>query len=242
MSSSSTLLTHEDHQRGGAVASLWPIFNLTLRTERLVLRPPLDDELAELAAVARRGVHEPGVRPFGNLWTERPEEVWDSGFVQYFWAQRANWRPDAWDLPFAVFLDGRPVGVQQLRGLSFRILRDIGTGSWLSRELQGKGIGTEMRAAVLSFAFSYLGAELAHSGAYFTQQGSIGVSRKLGYKENGVRRDRVADESSDAILFRLTREDWLAQRRPVVTVEGLRPCLPLLGLTEDDVPASTPET
>ncbi|MSY59647.1 MAG: GNAT family N-acetyltransferase [Actinobacteria bacterium] len=214
------------------------MFGLTLRTERLVLRPPVDSELAELAAVARRGVHDPDVRPFGNLWTERPEDQWDSGFVQYFWAQRATWKPDAWDLPFAVYLDGNPVGVQQLRGLSFRIVRDIGTGSWLSRELQGKGIGTEMRAAVLSFAFSYLGAELAHSGAYLTQQGWIGVSRKLGYRENGHRRDRVADAASDAILFRLTRENWFAQNRPVVEVEGLAPCLPLLGLTPDDIPAA----
>ena len=46
------------------------------------------------------------------------------------------------------------------------MLRAIGTGSWLSSALHGRGIGTEMRAAVLEFAFEGLGSHEAVSGAY----------------------------------------------------------------------------
>ncbi|HYU50364.1 MAG TPA: hypothetical protein VEO91_10615 [Candidatus Limnocylindria bacterium] len=36
---------------------LWPLFDLRLRTERLELRLPDDDELARLCAIARAGIH-----------------------------------------------------------------------------------------------------------------------------------------------------------------------------------------
>ena len=48
-----------------------------------------------------------------------------------------------------------------------------------------------MRAAVLHFGFRVLGAELAVTGAFPSNKGSIRVSEKIGYLQNGVRRDRV---------------------------------------------------
>lgn len=46
-------------------------------------------------------------------------------------------------------------------------------------------IGKEMRAAVLSLAFDHLGAEVASSGAWEWNATSLGVSRALGYVDNG---------------------------------------------------------
>ena len=47
--------------------------------------------IPELARVARDGVHDPGHMPFGNGWTDRPEEDWYTGFARYFWLQRGAW-------------------------------------------------------------------------------------------------------------------------------------------------------
>ena len=47
-----------------------PLLNLRLTTDRLVLRFPAAAELEDLAAVAARGVHEPGERPYLTPWTE----------------------------------------------------------------------------------------------------------------------------------------------------------------------------
>src|SRR5215831_17752409 len=103
--------------------------------------------------------------PFSNLWTDRRGAAFDRGFAQYFWRQRGRWSPESWALPFAVRWEGRAIGIQQIEGQDFPVLRAVGTGSWLGRRYQGHGFGTEMRAAVLSFAFAGLLAECAVSGA-----------------------------------------------------------------------------
>jgi RimJ/RimL family protein N-acetyltransferase len=168
--------------------------------------------------------------PFGNSWTEYPEDEFARRFAQYFWRQRAAWSVDAWQLPFVVLADGEPVGVQQLSADSFPVLQTVGSGSWLGQEAQGRGIGTEMRAAILHFAFIELGAVAALSGAYSYNTASLRVSRKLGYRANGVRHDVVGARSVEAQLFRLPRACWLARPRLEVDVDGFAACAPLFGV------------
>ncbi len=219
------------HRHGaGLIAELWPLFRIRIRTARLELQPPDDELVAALADVARAGIHDGGSMPFGNGWTDRPEGSWGSGFAQYFWAQRARWSPGSWALPFAVTLDGEPVGVQQITAEDFPVLRTFGTGSWVARSHQRRGIGTEMRAAVLQFRFAGLGADLAVTGAYDYNAGSIRVSQKLGYEPNGSRRDRVRDGAAEAVLFRLTRTAWEARCQEPVEIDGLDESRTLFGL------------
>jgi RimJ/RimL family protein N-acetyltransferase len=213
-----------------AAPRLWPLFGLTLNTPRLELAPVTDDDIDELAAVARRGVHDPDTQPFANLWTDRQGRDFERRFAQYFWSQRARWSVASWALPFAVRLQGRLIGVQQVQADEFAVLRTISTASWLGTAFQGSGLGTEMRAAVLSFAFAVLGAEAAISGAYDYNLGSIRVSEKLGYGRNGVRVDDVRGHAVEAVLFRLTREAWLDDPPLVVRVRGLEACLDMFGL------------
>jgi RimJ/RimL family protein N-acetyltransferase len=191
--------------------------------------PRDDDLIAALAGVARGGIHDDATMPFGNGWTDRPDESWGSGFAQYFWSQRARWTPASWALPFAVVLDGEPIGVQQVTAEQFPVLRTFGTGSWVARRYQGLGIGTEMRAAVLQFGFVALDAEVAITGAYAYNTGSLRVSQKLGYEPNGTRRDLVREGVADAVLFRLTRAAWEAHARTPVEIEGLDGCRTLFG-------------
>jgi hypothetical protein len=57
------------------------------------------------------------------------------------------------------------------------------------------------------------------------------LSDKLGYENNGTRRDLLAGRAADAFLFRLTRERWSGQARPSVDVAGLEDCLHLFNGT-----------
>jgi RimJ/RimL family protein N-acetyltransferase len=212
------------------VPKLWPLFGLSLRTERLELTPVTDGDIDELTSVAQRGVHDPTAQPFANLWTDRRGSDFEQRFAQYFWSQRARWSVAMWALPFAVRFRGRLIGVQQIQADEFPVLRTVNTSSWLGSAFQGIGLGTEMRAAVLSFGFDALGAEAAISGAYAYNVSSIRVSEKLGYVRNGIRRDDIRGEAVEAVLFRLTREAWLDNRPLVTEVRGLEPCLELFGL------------
>ena len=208
---------------------LWPLFELRLATERLVLAPVGDSDLDELSALAQEGIHPPDSPPFSNLWTNRTGREFEVGFAQYFWAQRARWSEGSWTLPFAVRLGGRLIGVQQVESTDFAVLRTVSTGSWLGRSFQGGGLGTEMRSAVLSLAFDGLGAEVAITGAYDYNAASIRVSEKLGYDRNGVRRDNVRGGAAEAVLFRMTKEAWAERARPRVWIDGLDVCRGLFG-------------
>jgi RimJ/RimL family protein N-acetyltransferase len=209
---------------------MWPLFALSLGTERLKLTPVVDADIDELTSVAQQGVHHPDAQPFANLWTDRQGSDFEHRFAQYFWSQRARWSVESWALPFAVRFRGRLIGVQQIQADEFRVLRTVSTASWLGSAYQGLGLGTEMRAAVLALGFDGLGAKAAISGAYTYNVGSIRVSEKLGYARNGVRLDDIRGEAVEAVLFRLTRQEWLQGRPLVAEVRGLEQCRELFGL------------
>lgn len=211
---------------------LWPLYDLRLRTPDLELRLPTEDELVELCAVAKAGIHDPDFMPFQVPWTRKPSPRFEREFIQHYWGQRADWSPERWALNLAVWHDGRLVGSQQLRAESFPLVREVHTGSWLGKRFQGKGFGKQMRAAVLHLAFAGLGAVAAHSGAYRGNHASLGVSRALGYEQNGVRRVAAGGEARTEILLRLPRERWKAYRYCEVEVSGLATCREMFGAGE----------
>ena len=128
-------------------------------------------------------------------------------------------------------VDGEVVGTQGLFAESFGVRRTAGTGSWLGLEHQGRGIGKEMRAAVLHLLFDGLGALRAETGAFEDNAQSIGVTRSLGYRENGeLIVDREGNRTRE-LLFVLDRADWATRRRDDIEIVGLEPCLPLFGLS-----------
>ncbi|MFE9483884.1 GNAT family N-acetyltransferase [Streptomyces spororaveus] len=121
-------------------------------------------------------------------------------------------------------------GYQGIGARDFSVRREVGTGSWLGRAYQRQRLGTEMRAAVLHLAFAGLGAQHAVSGAYADNAASLAVSRKLGYREDGIERHVVRSEPAVLHRLRLTAERWQQHQPFPVKVEGLTECLPCFGL------------
>ena len=208
----------------------WPLFDLRVRTPRLELRPDWDEGLVEMAEAAAAGIHDPAEMPFFEPWTDAPPGDLERNALQFAWRVRAAIAPDKWQVNFLVAFDGHVIGMQSVESAHFATTRTVETGSWIGRTYQGQGIGKEMRAAVLHFAFIGLGAERAESGAFFDNPASLAVSRALGYVDNGedikVRRGQPAR----LVNLLLTRERWDATRPELpVSIDGLEPCLPLLG-------------
>jgi RimJ/RimL family protein N-acetyltransferase len=208
----------------------FPLMGLRLRTPRLELRLPSLEELGELAAVAADGIHDPAVMPFLTSWTDRPPEQVGLAVIQRHWQRLGSWTPEDWTLNLTVLHSGQAVGQQSIWARNLAVTREVGTGSWLGRRFHGKGIGTEMRAAVLHLAFEGLGAAEALSVAFADNVASLTVSRKLGYVPDGFGRQAIRGELSIEHRMRLTREAWERHRGTPVTVDGLPPCLPLFGL------------
>jgi len=206
--------------------SVWPFFDLVIRTPKLELRLPTDEDVAELVSQADDRVYERnGFMPFHIDWTGDPVES-----MKYFWRTRANLAPDNWTLTLVPFIDGEPLGNQALLGADFPLLRRVSTGSWLVPKAQGCGIGTEMRAAALHLAFAGLGALEATSEAHVDNQASNGVSRSLGYEITHRENSRFGDERGEVFNLLLRKEAWQQYQRDDIEIVGLDACLPLLGL------------
>jgi len=165
-----------------AAPRVWPIFGLRVRTDRLELRYPSDADLEDLARMAAEGVHDPEVMPFVVPWTDAPPGELERGVLQYHWGARAALKPDDWNVELVVVEAGRVVGAQGMRATGFRKDRTVVTGSWLGRDFQGRGLGREMRGALLDLAFFGLGAEVALSGAFVHNPASQRVSAAIGYR------------------------------------------------------------
>jgi RimJ/RimL family protein N-acetyltransferase len=212
-----------------ALESAWPLFALRIRSEHLVLRLPTDGDVLALIDVAKAGIHPPDEMPFGVAWSVEPSPAFEHGFVQHHWTMRGSWTPEAWTLNLLVELDGRPIGSQTIGAKEFAIHRTVDTGSWLGQAFQGRGFGKEMRSAVLSLAFDGLDARFAESSAFLDNLKSSGVSRALGYAQNG--RGSLAPQgvARETQRFRMTADDWRSRPRPPVEIDGLGACRELFG-------------
>lgn len=208
----------------------WPLLGLVLRTPRLELRFPDLDRLSDLGDLAAAGVHDPAVQPFAVEWTDAPPAERARGVLQRHWGAWSRWRPDDWSLGLVAIAEGRVVGTQDVNGRDFADLREVSSGSWLGLAHHGRGLGTEMRAVVLEFAFAGLGARYATSEAFADNHASYAVSRKLGYADDGVSRHVVRRVPVVSRRLRLDRAAWTAARRIPVEIEGLADCLPMFGL------------
>ena len=215
----------------------WPLFGLRLRTEHLVLRMPTDDDVVELLEVAKAGIHPPYEMPFGMAWTTVQGAAFDRSFMQHYWRTRGAFSPEAWFLNFMVVLDGRPIGAQHVEAEEFAILRTVHTGSWLGQTYQGRGLGKEMRAAVLGFAFDGLAAQVAESSAFLDNHASNGVSKALGYEENGLGSLAPQGVARVTQKFRMTAEVWRSRPRPALAIEGLDGIRDQFGAEEPSGPA-----
>ena len=209
----------------------WPLFDLRVRTPRLELRY-IDDELAnELVLLALKGIHDPASMPFGIPWTDAPSPILERNALQFYWRCRADTSPTAWTINLATIVDETVVGSTSLESTNFPTLREFGTGSWLGREFQGKGIGKEMRIATVQLGFLGFGAEHATTAAWPDNEPSLGVTRSLGYTSNGTRRALRRDEAGVLHSFEMNRADFVARlQRGDITLHGVDDCLSLLGL------------
>jgi RimJ/RimL family protein N-acetyltransferase len=116
-----------------------------------------------------------------------------------------------------------------MRAKDFRVVKGVHTGSWIRLDRQGRGIGTEMRAAVLMFAFDSLGATRAESAAFVDNPKSRNVSAKLGYRPNGRQwKQRRPGEVAQSEQLLCTPESFA---RPAWTlqVSGFDECRSWLG-------------
>ena len=207
----------------------WPMFDIALTTRDLELRHLTEADLPALARTLPPDVElDPAATMYDGLDKARRRGVVTH---QEYWKSRGSWCAQSWALNFGVFHDGELIGSQGLEGEDFPMLRTVDSSSFLAPAARGLGLGKQMRSAVLALAFGPLGAAHAITSAWHDNGASLGVSRALGYVDNGLTMHRRGEVADVMAHMRLSRDGWLASGSSGgVVVPGVEKCMPSFGL------------
>jgi ribosomal-protein-alanine N-acetyltransferase len=175
---------------------------VTLRTERLILRPFREDDVAESLGYrnddefARYLPHVP--HPFTQADAER--------FV-------ATNMTEPWDRypTFAIELDGRLVGTVNLEVEADNRIAMIGYA--IGRSYWGKGVASEAARAALAWGFETFGLNRVWASTDARHARSRRVLEKLGMELEGTLRGHAegrAGERVDVVIYGLFRKEWEA--------------------------------
>lgn len=209
------------------LAEAWPLHGIRLTTADLELQPATEAALPALFEILPADLEaDPAATRYAGVGEAANHRAI---LAQSYWRAMGLWSPHDWVLPFVVLRDGVPIGMQALEGPDYGTERTVDSWSWLAGPARGRGLGKQMRAAILELAFTHLGAKTAVSSAVVTNHGSLGVSRSLGYAE--THQSVLSHNGQTLQHLRLEADDWTASGRgAAVRVEGVGAALPFFGL------------
>ena len=166
---------------GGAIEATWPSSVPDLATERLRLRAPLPRDAAALLGI----LGDPEVTRYHNMPTFTTLAEAEAAI------ERLHRRHAARDtIRWAIELveHGEMIGTAGLLRFDFEQGR-AEVGYEIARRAWGRGLATEAVAAVVGYGFSVLGLHRIEAGVLPGNGASVRVLEKLGFLEEGTRRD-----------------------------------------------------
>ena len=185
---------------------------LTLRTERLQLRPVT---LAD-APLLWPHVADPVMTRWLS-WDPHRDEATTRAFLRQVEEQHAAGRGVLW----AIFEEGAFRGLVGIEGIRRGVLGvhmdQAELGYWLGRPFHGRGLMTEAAGAAVRAAFDVLGLHKVRVRAMAPNAASLRVIRKLGFRRVGTLRSEVLRRGRwlDVELFERLADDGAADRREV---------------------------
>ena len=210
------------------LAEIFPPLGLRITRGPLELRGIGDEEMLALLRVVQGGIHAPERMPFLFPWTDASPQDLPFKYLQWWARGMATWSREAWALDLCALWEGEVVGVQGVATSDFLTFRYGETGSWLGSGFQGRGIGTAMRQALCAFLFDHLDFEFITSVSFEDNPGSLRVSEKLGYRDNGIAWSSPRGTRATSRRLLLLPEDFV--RGEPITVEGAEPLRRFIGL------------
>jgi RimJ/RimL family protein N-acetyltransferase len=176
--------------------ALYETESVALKTERLVLRPPVPADSKAIARLANDRRIAENLRRLPHPYSRADAEA----FLEYLSRERR-------ETVFLIEAEGAPCG---MIGLDFGNDEGPEIGYWLGVTHWGNGFATEAVRAVIDYAFEEHAIDELFGGARVTNPASRRVLEKCGFQWTGVQLYRfVALGSSTPVdRFKLNRGIW----------------------------------
>ncbi len=197
-----------------------PIEPITLRTDRLVLRPPSNDDAHAIAKLCGDFEIARTTSSIPHPYTlDHARE-----FIEFCRSEReagsaANFAITLTDTGEVLGMIGLIVDAESERAE---------LGYWIGRPFWNQGHATDAARAIVDYGFQTLALQRIHAGYFASNEASGVVQRKLGFQPEGVQRRHIVrfGEPHDLDMYALLREQWEARRdadpfRPTLRTERM---------------------
>jgi [ribosomal protein S5]-alanine N-acetyltransferase len=172
-------------------------------TERLILRPPI---LKDAADIARNANHIEVTKCLTLV--PYPYTVKDARY--FIKLCRKNAKNDPYNFGITLKSSGKLVGMIGLTGLD-KFSAKAGVGYWLGKKYWRQGITTEALKAIVKFAFLKLKLVRLGTDVFVENKASANLLKKIGFKKEGFKRKSERAKSTgkwhDTYSFGLLRSD-----------------------------------
>jgi ribosomal-protein-alanine N-acetyltransferase len=190
-----------------------PPLSTRMVTERLVLRPPGTNDVAEMRRALRSNVAH--LRP----WSVAPAPGEDPSSLasvsRAVLQHRREWKHGQTFVLVVAPRDNerRVIGRIALGGVMRGAFQNAYLGYWVDEHHQGRGLATEAVLATTTFAFSAAHLHRIQAAVMPHNSGSIRVLEKAGYRREGLaeRYLYIAGRWEDHVLYAVTADEWKAQ-------------------------------
>ena len=166
---------------GSPLHTAWPSSIPELETKRLRLRAPVPGDAAALLAV----LGDPEVTRYHNVPT-LTSLVEAQGLLERLEQRQAARETIRWAIELVD--TGEMIGTVGLLRFDFEH-RHAEVGYEIARRWWGRGLAPEAAAAVVRYGFSVLGLHRIEAGVLPGNDASVRVLQKVGFREEGTRRD-----------------------------------------------------
>ncbi len=167
--------TDRGNQDEATVRTSRPLFEPTIRTRRLTLRPLGADDVDDIVATIGDIAVSRNLARVPHPYSRRDAQAFLT-FARRLTRERRS-------LMSAIVRQGRVIGVVSIDAVPYRNR----LGYWLNRDAWGHGYATEAVAALAAYAFEVIGLRLIRSGIFVDNLASLRVQTKLGFRPTSLR-------------------------------------------------------
>ena len=183
-----------------------------LEDDIVLLKPLQEHHIPELLSIANQ------------------PNIWDYSFIKgdglenltHYVRKTLQARVDQKEYPFIV-IDKRQntvAGCTRFCDINITLQNTRLGYTWYGKEFQGTGLNKHCKYLLFDFAFTTMHMQRIGLGAYIENTRSIAAMKSVGCVEEGKYRKALPSPTgngrSDAILFSILKEEWLASKKQLL--------------------------